>query len=98
MLYIHHRSIKYLTKNNMILWSILYKCFIEEINNNPIDLLEKTIDEKKEIIEEEDLEEIEDKLKNKYRFDWIVFLEISPNVIIDHLSDFESCDIDWNHE
>jgi len=47
-----------LTENGDIRWSILYDCFIEEINKNSSDLLGLAVDnEEEEINEEEKLKE-----------------------------------------
>ncbi|RHZ81257.1 hypothetical protein Glove_122g121 [Diversispora epigaea] len=68
LLHVRHRNLEQLTENGNITWSILYDNFIEEINEDPNDVLGLAIDKEEEIEEEDPEEEIEDD-QDEYRPD-----------------------------
>ncbi|PKK50046.1 hypothetical protein RhiirC2_803410, partial [Rhizophagus irregularis] len=97
LLHVRHRD-QDLTEDGIIAWSSLYNDYIEEINADPIDLLESPIDdEESEINDEEKLFEEKDDEQNEHRPDWMFLAEIGPKPNFDCSSDLGSRNMDRNH-
>ena len=66
-LHVQYRYLQQLTENGTITWSTLYDRHIEEINANPIDILEQSLDkEADEVDNEEEDEPLEAIVLQKY--------------------------------
>ncbi len=77
----------------------MYTHYLEEINADPIDLLENPIDnEENEMDDKEDEELFDNDEQEELWSDWMHLVEMDPNAVISHSFDLGSRDIDQNHD
>ncbi|RHZ59331.1 hypothetical protein Glove_364g66 [Diversispora epigaea] len=79
-----------LTENRTNNWTVLYNSYYDEINVDSGNLFGNLVNnEENETIDDNDQkEEIEDDNEDKFRFDWMLLIKISPNAVIN-----SSCDL-----
>ena len=98
ILHVPHRSIQGLTGDNTISWSTLFSQHIEEINNDPNDLLGHPVDNEEEDVTDDDDQEPSEDEQEEYRYDWMRLAEMGPTRNIDSSVDLGTRDVDRNHD